>query len=207
MTAVGMCKRPLLEQQGFTLVEVMVALSILSLVLLATVTGLRTLANTQVAVERVTSRVDEVRTVSGFIRDTLESAILSPEKSRLSGGGVPGETTFFEVTRHSVAWKSNVLFGENFGGSYLVRVAKEGDQLVLRWQEPTARGLAGDWARADSRVLVKRLEEFDVAYKPDFFLPWSEDYARAPAPALVRMEIKSDGRYWPDLILRVHKSR
>jgi len=207
MTAVGINRQPLLEQQGFTLVEVMVALSILSLVLLATVTGLRTLANTQLAVERVTSRVDEVRTVSGFIRDALEAAVLSPKSSRLSGGGVPGESNFFDVTGHSVAWKSNVLFGENFGGSYLVRVAKEGDQLVLRWQEPSARGLAGDWARADSRVLVQRLEEFDVAYKLDFFLPWSQDYDRPSAPNLVRMQIKSDGRYWPDLILRVHRSR
>ena len=50
------------RQRGFTLVEVMVALTILSLVMLATVTGLRTLANTQVAIERMTSRVDEVRT-------------------------------------------------------------------------------------------------------------------------------------------------
>ena len=35
---------------GFTLVEVVVALTILALIMLATVTGLRTLANTQGAV-------------------------------------------------------------------------------------------------------------------------------------------------------------
>ena len=52
--------------QGFTLIEVMVALTILSLVLMVTVTGLSTLANTQSAIERMTSRIDEVRSVSIF---------------------------------------------------------------------------------------------------------------------------------------------
>ena len=45
---------------GFTLVEVVVALSILSLVMLTTITGLRTLANTQGALDRLTNRVDQV---------------------------------------------------------------------------------------------------------------------------------------------------
>ena len=59
--------------RGFTLVEVVVALTILSLIMLATVTGLRTLANTQGTLERVTARIDEVRTVSGFLRDLMEA--------------------------------------------------------------------------------------------------------------------------------------
>ena len=185
----------------------MVALTILTLVLLATVTGLRTLANTQIAIERMTSRVDEVRTVSGFLRDTLESAIVSSNSSRLSLGGASRESTFFEIASHSVAWKSTVLFGENFGGSYLVRVAKEDDELVLRWQEPTERNTAGSWERAPSRVLVSRLEEFNVAYKADFSLPWSDVQDRSAIPSVLRMQIKADGRYWPDLILGVHRSR
>ncbi|MCB1707821.1 MAG: prepilin-type N-terminal cleavage/methylation domain-containing protein, partial [Halioglobus sp.] len=45
------------HSSGFSLVEVVVALSILSLVLLATITGLRTLANTQGALDRITERV------------------------------------------------------------------------------------------------------------------------------------------------------
>ena len=208
MTGRGNCKGLLpTAHRGFTLVEVMVALTILTLVMLATVTGLRTLANTQVAIERMTSRVDEVRTVSGFLRDTLESAIVSSAGSRLSLGGAPRESTFFEVAPQSVAWKSTVLFGENFGGSYLVRVAKEGDELVLRWQEPTVIDVAGNWQRAASRVLVSRLEEFNVTYKADYSLPWSDVQDRNVIPSLLRMQIKADGRYWPDLILGVHRSR
>ncbi|MEM9398488.1 MAG: prepilin-type N-terminal cleavage/methylation domain-containing protein, partial [Pseudomonadota bacterium] len=47
--------------QGFTLVEVLVGISILSLVLLATVSGLRTLASTQLSLTAVATRNDELR--------------------------------------------------------------------------------------------------------------------------------------------------
>ena len=123
---------------GFTLIEVVVALTILSLVMLATVTGLRTLANTQVAIERMTSRIDEVRSVSSFLRDTFETIVVGTGADlgglSLGGSGV-GSTTFFHVSPDAVEYKSIVLFGESFGGSYLLRVAKEGDELMLRWLE------------------------------------------------------------------------
>ena len=89
------------DNRGFTLVEVMVALSILSLLLLATISALRTFGNTQVSVEKLTNRVDEVRTVSGFLRDTLQSAVVGTRRSRLSLGGTPPESSFFMGQRLS----------------------------------------------------------------------------------------------------------
>lgn len=198
------------SQQGFTLVEVMVALSILSLIMLATVTGLRTLANTQVAIERMTGRVDEVRTVSSFLRDALESAIVSSSGGRLSLGGGRRESTFFELSPDSMAWKSTVLFGEGYGGSHLVRVAKENAQLVLRWQEagsdrggPARPGGQLDWSGADFRVLIDDLEELKISYRRSFSASWTEKWDRGGAPLLVRLQLRSAGRYWPDLIFNV----
>ena len=118
----------------------MIALAILSLVMLATTTGLRTLANTQVAIERQTERIDEVRAVSSFIRETMESAIGGGNQSRFSHGGMRSESAYLEISRNSLAWKSTVLFGESFGGTYLLRIAQEGSELVLRWQNPAVRG-------------------------------------------------------------------
>lgn len=201
---VSVSNRPL---SGFTLVEVVVALAIFSLVMLATVTGLRTLASTQVAIERQTGRVDEIRSVSNFLREALESAILSSKRSRLSLGGRGGDATYFELTRDSIAWKSTILFGELYGGAYLVRVARENDQLVLRWADPVVSGGSPDWRKASSRVLVEELDEFRIAYRPDFNTPWAEDPDRNVIPQLVRLQIKAAGRYWPDLILKVHRTR
>lgn len=194
------------RQRGFTLVEVMVALTVLSLVMLATITGLRTLANTQVAIERMTDRIDEVRTVSSFLRETLESAVVSVNRSRLSMGGGRAEATYFEASRESLAWKATVLFGESYGGSYLVRVAREEDRLVLRWQEPTQSGRPEGWGKADSRTLVNDLDEFKLSFRMDFTDPWVEKIDRKSVPALVRLQVRAAGRYWPDLIFRVQRS-
>lgn len=188
---------------GFTLVEVVVALAILSLLMLTTVTGLRTLAGTQVAIERMTGRVDEVRTVSSFLRDALESAVVGSTGSRLSLGGRSRESTYFDMSPDALAWKSTVLFGEGYGGSHLVRVAREEDQLVLRWQEQAATGGPVKWGTAASRVLVEELEEFRLSYRRSFADPWRDDWDRGGVPALVRLQLRSAGRYWPDLIFRV----
>ena len=192
--------------RGFTLVEVMVAMSILSLVMLATVTGLRTLANTQAAIERKIARVDEVRTVSEFLRDLMESALVG-SKGGLSLGGGGRDATYFRFDQNGAEWKSTILFGEAFGGIYVVRVAREGEQLVLRWQEPAVSGLKlKDWSGTSSRTLIRDLEEFSITVKEDFNTDWTEEWPEfSIAPALVRMQIKSADRYWPDLILQVQR--
>lgn len=191
------------RQRGFTLVEVMVALTILSLVMLATITALRTLANTQTALERLTQRVDEVRTVSSFLRDTLESAVASSGSGSgglTLGGSDPG-STFFRVYPQAVEWRSIVLFGESFGGTYLLRVAREADQLVLRWLEPDTISRTPDWAGAPSRVLVDELDELQVSYRRELAGDWQSEWDWEGTPSLLRLQIKASGRYWPELIM------
>ena len=90
--------------RGFTLVEVMVALTILSLVMMATVTGLRTLANTQTAIERATHRVDEIRRwqerpASGVLEDW---------------GGTPARVMIEHLEEFSLATRAE--YGEDWSG-------------------------------------------------------------------------------------------
>ena len=193
------------DNRGFTLVEVVVALSILSLLLLATVSALRTFGNTQVSVEKLTNRVDEMRTVSGFLRDTLQSAVVGARQSSLSLGGTPPASSYFKGDARSFAWKAPVLFGEGYGGTFLVRVGLEQDKLVLRWQEPTRGDRDIKWGDTPSRDLLEGVEEFSVFYHAEFGQPWQEQWDEENSPALVRVGIKAAGRYWPDLILQVQR--
>lgn len=188
---------------GFTLVEVMVALTVLSLVMLATITGLRTLANTQVAIERVAERVDEVRSVSGFLRDTFETIVLGSDIGGLTLGGSGIDATFFRVEPGAVEWKAAVLFGENYGGRYLLRVAREEKTLVLRWLERDSRAKLADWKRAPSRVLIADVENFQVSYRRERSDNWKDRWDGAGVPLLLRMEIKASGRFWPELVFRL----
>lgn len=193
---------------GFTLIEVVVALGVLSLILLATVSALRTFANTQVSLDRMIDRVDEVRTLSSFLRDTLGGAIAgSIQGGGLSFGGRGGsEAGFFESTSTSLSWKATALFGEGYGGTLLMRVAKEEGALKLFWQEPVPPNAPVVWSGTNSRVLLDELEEFNVGFRSEFDQGWqTKQWEGRGAPALVRLSIKASGRYWPDLIIRVQR--
>ena len=127
---------------GFTLVEVMVALTILSLVMLATVSGFRTLAQTQTTLDRTINRVDEIRTVSHFLRQVVESAIIGQDAGGLTLGSVGNSgSSFFDMNQSAIALKSAVMMGEGFGGTQYVRVAHEDSSIVLRWSSEPGQKL------------------------------------------------------------------
>jgi general secretion pathway protein J len=191
---------------GFSLVEVVVALTILSMVMLATITGLRTLANTQGTLERMTERVDELRTVSSFLRDMLESATVGSSgagASRLSLGGKSRQSAYFELTPNALIWKTTILIGESFGGSYLLRVAREDDLLVLRWQEPDPSGKPGKWMRAQTRTLADELQEFEISWREKYQDNWQRGWKEGDKVGWVRLQVKVAGRFWPELIMEV----
>jgi general secretion pathway protein J len=196
------------KASGFTLIEVVVSLAVLSLILLATVSALRTFANTQVSLDRMMGRVDEVRTVSGFLRDLFEGSVAGKQKGGgLALGGSGGsELAYFEATPEWVEWQAPVLFGEVFGGTQLLKLIKEDGALKLYWQEPPEQRYKVDWGGKSSRVLVEAVEEFQLSFKPEFNADWQTDEWDANgAPALIRLSIKAAGRHWPDLIIQVQR--
>ena len=88
-----------------------------------------------------------------------------------------------------------------------MRIGAEGDQLVLRWLEPDATSPnENKWRDAPSRTLVDHLEEFSAFMRPEYHKDWVNNWEDTSiAPALVRLQVKASGRYWPDLIMQVQK--
>lgn len=189
--------------RGFTLIEVIVSLAILSLVMLATVTGLRTLAATEGSVDLLVQRNDALRSVSSFIRDAMESAVVGASSSRLSFGGLPSDKTVFEVRDGALVWKTVILLGESYGGSYIVRLGQEQGSLVLRWTRDDALRRDFDWNSAPSRTLAKDLQSFAIAYRRVPKEEWREEWDGRGSPRWVRLRIESRQRFWPDIIAEV----
>lgn len=191
---------------GFTLLEVVVALTLLSMILLATVTGIRTLANTQESLERMTLRADEVRSVSVFLRDHFEMAQASAgQGGGLTLGGGVTERAFFEGSANSVVWKAPVLFGEGYGGVHLLKVAREENRVVLRWQRQEESMRRIKWNGTAMRALVEEVEEFSVAFRDGINDPWVSNWEQKANPGFLRMRIRARDRVWPDLIVQVQQ--
>jgi general secretion pathway protein J len=195
------------SQRGFTLVEVVVALSILALVMLATVTALRTFGNTRSSLDQLITRVDDVRAVSGWLRASFESAVPGRRGSRLGmgAGASASGNAIFQGTADSIQWQAPVLFGEAYGGILLLRLAKERDRLVLRWQEPIASDDEPEWVGTESRVLLDELQALEVSYRPGFGADWQTDWDEPGSPAALRLGIRAGDRYWPELIMQVQQ--
>ncbi len=191
------------SSRGFTLIEMTVALAVMSLIMLATVTALRTLGTTQVSLDRLTQRNDEIRSVSMFLRDALESAVIGSDSGGLTLGGGPKDLTVFETTPSSVTWSTALRFGEGTGGSYITRVAREGDAVALRWQLPDVSGQYGDWNKAPARTLITDVELFEVAYRRELGGPWISAWEDGGAPGWIRLRIKAGERFWPDIVMQV----
>ncbi len=98
---------------------------------------------------------------------------------------------------------STILVGERFGGSYLLRLAREDDLLVLRWQEPGVSGQPGDWGEAQMRTLVDELQEFEISWREDYRDDWQREWRHGDVAGWVRLQIRAAGRFWPELIMQV----
>jgi general secretion pathway protein J len=149
-----------------------------------------------------------MRAVSSFLRDSLEATVVG--RGGVGGlgfgGGLEegiGETSYFRGEEAGFEWKARLVFGENYGGTFLVRVAREDDQLVLWWQRPPQSTNAIDWTGQPSRVLIPRMQEFEVAYRGPDGGDWQPQWREQERPHLVRLAIKANERYWPELVMAV----
>ncbi len=197
------------RDRGFTLVEVMVAMTVLSLILVGTLSAMRTLANTQSTLELKTRRIEEVRSVSTFLRDLMESAIGSAANvNEVNAGGGIRDNSHFLAGEDFIEFDTSVMFGENYGGKHRVRIGQEGAALVFRWLQLPAPGLNDlDWSNQPSRVLVPQLESLTIATRNEFADDWitSRGEFDRSVPVLVRLNMTAAGQYWPDLIMRARQ--
>ncbi|NQX90401.1 MAG: type II secretion system protein, partial [Halioglobus sp.] len=153
---------PVLRQaaaRGFTLVEAMVALAILSLLMTTVLAALRAFGATQVALQTVSARTDQMRSVSNFLRESLEATVVNLSDGELGFGArdtdVELESSFFQGNQAGFVWKARVVFGERYGGTFLLRLARDVDaRLTLSWQRPTQFPAALTWEGHPVRVLV-----------------------------------------------------
>lgn len=206
---------------GFTLLELLVAMTVLGVLTGLLATGLSFGARTW---EREQNKLDEwaeLQAVQDVIRRTLGEAwpLSTPTATSTQGAGFIGNSTSIDFFGPPPAQS---LAGGVYRYGLLSRAGPEGVSLVLTWrlrspdgsQRTAKRGQAVLRKRQDSgedkeTILVDRLANVEFSYfggagddsKPRWHNRWQD---AAKLPLLVRMHVEfpaGDRRKWPDLVV------
>ena len=197
-----------MRQAGFTLLELLIALTLLGLVAVVGYGGLRLGSRVWEAADRRADQLDEVQAAQDFLRRLLSQAYPAAE------GSTPGRMrVLFDGSSERMGFLAPAPARFGGGGIYwwTLQVGSEGGRRNLQLTWSTERG-----GRAAPRpgtapvVLLRGIERLELAYHavPDetrrsaWERGWRSD---AGLPRLIRARVgfpARDGRVWPDLIVR-----
>lgn len=195
---------------GFTLVEVVVALTLLALILLGLVGAMRTFGQTSARLEAQTLAVDDLRLVGALLQRTIARASRATHQDPADqsvriwfAGGGEGLTWLGQLpARHGAGGLSHLrLFAEDKPGG-------EGRRRLLLQMAPYAGAThPPDWGMLEPRVLLDDVDTLRLQYQGYGEAEWREVWDDpAVLPRFVRIAIVVDGRPWPPVLVQVEQA-
>jgi general secretion pathway protein J len=190
--------------RGLTLVEVVVALAVLSLIVLAMGASLRGMSQSAARVDGRVEAIDEMRVAVDFLRDLL---------GRVSSLRTPGPEPMpvFDGRADSLSWVAVMPARFGAGGRHAFRLAAEtlddgATGLVLRHAPMAPDAVAfPDWTLAEPRVLARQVERLALSYGGQGVdAGWQADWTlKDRLPPRVRLVVGTTAGDWPLVVLPV----
>lgn len=188
---------------GFTLVELLVVMALLSLLMLGLVSAVRTMAQTEERIDGRLAEADQFRVTTGFVREILGR--ISIRKRRGEESLKPGGSPFlFHGQPTSVSWVGVMPARHGAGGLYFFRLGLEGyqgeDTLVIRFTPWDDSSVFPNWDQAQARVLLKGVTSFVLSYEDvtkeseTWISTWQETDS---LPEHVRLAVQTRSGDWP----------
>lgn len=192
--------------RGFTLVEMIVAMALLSLVMLVLGASIRSMGASADRIDARTASMDQMRVATSFLHEIVGRVAAQPQEPPATG-------LLFVGGPQDVSWVG--VMPARFGpaGRHFFHLAPErlsngSTGLVLRfipwrWEQKTMP----DWAQADSRVLVQDVATVALSYQGDglgqgWIAAWPADAKTLP-PRL-RLLVSAGAGEWPPIVLAMH---
>jgi general secretion pathway protein J len=186
------------DTEGFTLVELLVTMTLLSLLLVVLFGGLRFGVRAWDGAQAHGVRTDELRVVQDLLRREIEQAYPATDASDplhpvIDFHATSDSMTFLAPTPQAAASAGRAritLLTERSGGQL---------QLVMRATPELATGDEGAW----SAPLLRNIASAQFSFFNGSI--WRSDWSEATTmPALIRIHMTfrpRDGRLWPDLVV------
>lgn len=187
---------------GFTLVEMLVAMSLLSLIVLGLAGAMGTMGRTETSIDNRLERMDESRASTDFLRAVLGRISAKRVQGLQQQGMLSGapSTFFFEGSGQSMSWVGVMPARYGVGGRYHFRLALgsyEGSPAVvlsyLPWIDAQTMP---DWSAAQTYPLLQHAAGLSFQYLDGAIDPpqWGSDWGavdRLPQAVQVVMSTES----------------
>ena len=190
-----------LPQTGFTLLELLVSITLMGLVLVVLYSGLRLALNSWDGGEQRAETTNRLRLAQDFLRRQLMQSITVYQINERQE-----VTIAFAGRSNGIEFVAPMLAQLGQGGLYRIGIEAVDGRLWVRWRPY----LPADSQAGEQRetVLLEGVSAVEWAYfgaeqanTPDVLPSWHSDWANAQQrPQLVRLNLQVQGQPWPDLV-------
>lgn len=168
--------------RGFTLVEVVVALTLLSLVALGLTTALKTVADSGRRMELALQEKEAHQAVLSLLETAFETAS-AKQVSVAADGKAPA--LYFQGRADSIEWLGVLPARHGFGGLHFLRLelgqgAGAQSGLLLRYLPFLVRPGYPDWSQAEAYELLKGAREISLQYQGLDESDWNPEWVLQP---------------------------
>jgi general secretion pathway protein J len=193
------------RQSGFTLLELLVALTVLGFLVIALNQGVRTGLDFWGVQNRQITRTAELDTTARVLRALLSGVPILPAATADPGGSPV--TPSFAGKADELTFVGDLPNG--LGGTRRAKIMLmlHAGRLVLVWS-PYRHELAGATPAPTETELISRVDRLQLAYWGSTSLGtperWLAEWDGPPLPKLIRVRLifaKGDNRHWPDLFV------
>ncbi|PJI99201.1 general secretion pathway protein J [Acidovorax sp. 69] len=190
------------DVRGFTLVELLVVITLLSLVMVAMGSALRTASQTEARVDARLQRMDDLRTVSGFLRSVLGRVSAQKISTPLGAGESP---YFFSGSASSISWVGVMPARYGAGGRYHFRLqVTDAGVLLLQYLPWEGAPVLPDWSAGQSTPLLAGVTGLTFQYEDAVVEPpeWSPQWTvidRLPERVSISVQMASGA--WPEIVI------
>lgn len=193
------------RQAGFTLLELVVALSVLGLVIIALNQGLQTGLGIWNVQSRQIRRTKDLDATARTLRALLTQIPIST--SAAINPGSPSVAIAFTGKADQLAFVGNLPTGLGTDSYADITLSLSGKRLTLNWL-PHRHELPGPAPAANVIEILRGVERLDLAYwgppVPAAPSTWLAGWDGPRLPNLLRVRLgfaAGDTRRWPDLII------